>query len=162
MKANSGFTLVELLIVMAIAAILAFIAVPNFWQFIQNTRSTTQANELVTAMNLARSEASKRGALVEVCASTDQQNCDGNDWTDGWIVRVLDDPDAVLRVWDPLPDTTQTDQRNGGTDLVFSPRGEANEAWELDLWVEGCAGEHLRRIRVHLAGRPSVARLDCP
>ena len=157
MKNRAGFTLVELLIVMAIAAILAVIAVPSFWTFIQNQRATTQANNLVTAVNLARSEAARRGSDVQICASTDQQNCDSTDWTSGWIARDAD-ADEVLRVWGPLPATGNLNEGGTAGTIVFNGRGEADGSYAFTLWFDGCAGEQTRSIRINLAGRPSVTR----
>ena len=82
---DRGFTLVELMITLAVAAILLAIAVPSFRTFVQNTRLTTQADTLVYSLNLARNEAVKLDTPVAVCASSDGATCSGA-WVNGWIV----------------------------------------------------------------------------
>ncbi|MCH6550161.1 MAG: prepilin-type N-terminal cleavage/methylation domain-containing protein, partial [Proteobacteria bacterium] len=57
-----GFTLFELMITLAVAALILSLGVPGFRNFIQNNRATTHTNDLVTALNLGRSEATRRGA----------------------------------------------------------------------------------------------------
>lgn len=85
---QSGFTLVELMVVVAIAAILAALAVPSFRSFINSTRQSSAVMQLVSDLNLGRSEAIKRNAHVLVCA----RNSDGTDcaastnWQAGWLV----------------------------------------------------------------------------
>ena len=156
MTNRAGFTMIELLIVMAIAAILATVAVPSFWTLIQNQRATTQANNLVTAVNLARSEAARRGDQVEICASTDQADCNSSDWTNGWVVRDASSGE-VLRVWDPLP-TTGNINSNGDDEILFNSRGEADGNYSFTLWFNGCTGEQTRSIQINRAGRASVTR----
>ncbi len=85
---SHGFTLIELMFTLAVAAVILTLAIPSFRDIIQNTRLTTQINELASSLNLARSEAIKRGLTVTVCKSDDQDaspNC-GGDWQDGWLV----------------------------------------------------------------------------
>jgi type IV fimbrial biogenesis protein FimT len=91
---NSGFTLVELVLTVTVAAILTAIAVPSFQSAIANNRATTQANAIVTALRLARNEAVKRQKPVTVCARSTSETdpkCAGGDWKNGWMVFV--DPD---------------------------------------------------------------------
>ena len=94
----------ELLMAIAVLAILISLAVPSFSRFVQDNRLAGQANEMVSALQFARSEALKRVTWVELCASNDQSSCSGT-VGDGWIVRAnpasLDDPDEEnpLRVW---------------------------------------------------------------
>jgi len=163
MKKSQAFTLVELMIVLGVAAILATMAAPAFWNMIQNQRATTQANELVTAVNLARSEAVKRGERVELCASADPDagSCGGSDWTAGWVVRLDGDPNGVIRVWGALPATANLNETTGGEDrITYTSRGEVLGSRTFDLWFDGCTGDQQRNIRVNAAGRPSVTRLD--
>ena len=95
-KQYSGFTLIELLIALAIVAIVASQAVPNFRVMVQNNKLIAQKNEFITTLNLARSEAVKRGNRVTVCASSDKSSCDTTDWSKGWIVFSDVNADTVL------------------------------------------------------------------
>jgi type IV fimbrial biogenesis protein FimT len=71
---HSGFTLLELLTAMAVVAILAAIAVPNFRSAIASNRLTTTTNGYITALHQARSEAVRRNAAVQFCGSTSAAN----------------------------------------------------------------------------------------
>lgn len=95
---NRGFTLVELLVVMTISAILLAMAVPAFTSMIQNNRVSSAANSLQNSLDLARSEAIRRGNNVSLCRSANANNATpacsdsasggfaGNDWAAGWVV----------------------------------------------------------------------------
>lgn len=82
-----GYTLLELIIVLTIVGILFSIAIPAYQSFINKNLITTQINQLISAINLARSEAIRRHQIVTVCKSNDGKNCNG-EWTQGWIVFV--------------------------------------------------------------------------
>jgi type IV fimbrial biogenesis protein FimT len=69
-----GFTLVELLVTMAVAVILIMIAVPSFKSMILSNKLTTTANDVVGAINIARMEAIKRNASVQLCSNDAGQN----------------------------------------------------------------------------------------
>lgn len=163
MKRYHGFTLIELLIVLALVAILATIGGPAFWSFIQNTRTTAQANEFVTAANVARSEASKRGLDVELCASNNQTGCSGDSshWTENWIVRE-EDSGTVIRVWSDLPGGLELDEAGSEDSVVFNARGETAGAdtYDFELWFDGCTGDQTRDIDINAAGRAGVTRND--
>ena len=93
MDKEPGFTLVELLITIVVVSILLAAGVPAFQSFIKNSRVTSQTNDLISTIQLARSEALKRGTNMVVCASSDQTTCTGKDtWADGWIVFSDLDP----------------------------------------------------------------------
>jgi len=84
---SSGFTLLELLVTVSIAAILMSMAIPSFVGTIRSNRLTTYANEFVTALNIARSEAIKRGVQVTVR----RKGLNGQVWEEGWDVFVDSD-----------------------------------------------------------------------
>lgn len=80
-KSTSGFTLLELMITLSVAGILMAIAIPSFSDMMRNSRLTAYTNELVSALNIARSEAVKRGQHVVVRKT-------GTGWENGWQVFV--------------------------------------------------------------------------
>ena len=84
MKAIKGFTLIELLVTIAIAAIVVTMGIPSFSNAITNSRLTTKANELLTSLNLARSEAIKRGMQVTIR----RKGSTSKHWEAGWDVFV--------------------------------------------------------------------------
>lgn len=83
----NGYTLIELLVTIAIAAILAAVAVPSFQEIFRSNRLSSQTSDLVAALNLARSEALRRGYRVTICKSSDGSSCtEAGDWSQGWVV----------------------------------------------------------------------------
>jgi len=90
MKRLTGFTLIELIVLLAIVGIVTVLAIPGLQNYTRLNRTASQTNELVTAMQLARSEAVKRNVPVFVCASssaiTPAPQCDSVNWQDGWLV----------------------------------------------------------------------------
>ncbi len=100
-----GFTLIELMMTLAVAAILITVAIPGFSTIIRDNRLVAGTNQLVTALAVARSEAVKRGSSVSVCASNNGSSCTGTNWNQGWVVFAdsstagsVDGTDTVLRV----------------------------------------------------------------
>ncbi|WJW75089.1 GspH/FimT family pseudopilin [Thiohalobacter sp. IOR34] len=168
MNSRRGFTLIELMITIAIAAILLTVGVPSFRSIIQNNRITAQANELVTALNLGRSEAVKRGQTITVCASSTGSACTGG-WPDGWLVMTdangnaaLDGTDAVLRVWEGL--TGGTTVSASDTALQFDRLGAliGGNPVTINISIPDCTGTELRNITISNTGRVSVQRTTCP
>lgn len=87
--AQDGFSLLELMVVMAIAGILMAVAVPGFIATIRNSRLSSQTNEFIYALKFARTEALKRNIPVTVCRSSNQTSCTTAgtaNWENGWII----------------------------------------------------------------------------
>jgi type IV fimbrial biogenesis protein FimT len=84
-----GFTLVELMVAVSIAAILLAVGIPSFRSTIASNRLTSTTNDLVGTLSQARSEAIRRGARVTVCVSSDGETCaTTGTWEQGWISFV--------------------------------------------------------------------------
>ena len=84
---SQGMTLIELMVAITIVAVLAMIAIPSFRRFTAENRTVAATNDLVTALNVARSEALRRSGNTVVCTSANQASCSGStDWANGWIV----------------------------------------------------------------------------
>lgn len=82
-----GVTLIELMITLVVAIVILAIGIPAFQSIQANSRAAAQANALVTALNLARSEAVGRGVPVAVCAAASPTTCAATAaWQGGWLV----------------------------------------------------------------------------
>jgi type IV fimbrial biogenesis protein FimT len=141
--ASSGFTVIELVITVAIAAFFLTLAVPSLRTFIQNARVTTQTNDFIADLNFVRTEAVKRAANVTMCKSDDttvaEPSCStaGSDWAIGRIIFIdadlngdRDSAEELLRVREPLDGNntlTVNDTSAGGTDaqdrIVYTGAG---------------------------------------
>ena len=99
---NRGFTLLELLVTVAVAAVLLGIGVPSFIDTVRNNQMAASANDLLAAMHLARTEAVKRRTPVTVCSSANPLAapvCSAGSFN-GWVVFADTDGDITV---DPPP-----------------------------------------------------------
>ncbi len=166
MNRENGFTLVELMITLVIAAILLTVAVPSFNTTIKDNRLITDANQLVSSLALARSEAVKHGRTATVCVSSDQATCTGEtDWTLGWMAWVDVDGNGNLDAGeerdfvDAFPGNSVT-FTSADSAIVFTAQGAATATVTLDL-CDDRAGETGRRINISNTGRASTTNLGC-
>jgi type IV fimbrial biogenesis protein FimT len=129
-KRISGFTLIEVLTVITIAAILMALGVPSYQYVTNANRISGEVNGLLGDMQYARSEAIKEGQTVSVCSSTDLATCSNSSaWQNGWIVfadvngtGAVDSPsDTILRVQRAFP-LGDTFNASGGTKFVIFNR----------------------------------------
>ena len=159
MKKNSGYTLIEVLIVAALVSILMAVGVPAMGEFVKNDRLTTQINTLVGHLAYARSEAVLRLQSVIICASDDQATCSSNDWADGWIVFVDTDNDndftageEMLRVKQPL-EGGNTLINSTGASVEYDLRGFAPNSIGSFSLCDNRGATHMKSISISVTGR---------
>lgn len=175
MKKINGFTLVELMVTLAVAAILMTVAIPSFQNTIRMNRLSTQTSHIMTALNIARSEAIRRGVSVSVCSSLNSTACrsaaTAGNWSGGWIVFSdingdgdVDVDDGVLKVWNALSGAaTLTETNNSGTSgtISYSPRCMADTTIAMDLTFPHCGTNEKRTISVARTVHISSKKEDC-
>jgi type IV fimbrial biogenesis protein FimT len=151
----SGFTLIELMVTVAVLAILVTIALPNYRAFVLNSRMTAQANDFLAALNLARSEAIKRNAPVTMSAK-------GGDWADGWVIWATADGDGNPIPLRDHPALEGASSVVGDAAITFQSNGQAG-ATTFNLCNPDTATAPGRDIEVEVSGRASVVKPGtCP
>jgi len=138
----SGFTLIELVVTLAVAAVLALMVAPSFRGTIQNSRIVGLTNDLLSDISVARTEAIKRATNVGICMSTTGTKCDGATWQDGRIIFADTNNDGaytagevVIRVRERLSNNTLT-SATAPNPIIFGPRGIPMTAPGFtDMWA---------------------------
>jgi type IV fimbrial biogenesis protein FimT len=165
MKPHHGFTLIELIVTIGIAAILSAIAVPAMRSFLQNDRDAAQANSLVGSLGYARSEAVKRASPngVAVCPSANATVCDAGPWTEGWIVTYIDPVTPantiVLQAIPALSGTnTVTPVAGPATGITFNSSGTAPAAPFTLRICDQRGAAFARQVEVNATGRVAASQ----
>jgi type IV fimbrial biogenesis protein FimT len=134
---QGGFTITELLTVVAIVAILLAIGVPSYRYVTNSYRISAEVNGLLGDLQFARGEAIKEGQFVTVCVSRDGATCDAGSttWQEGWIVfqdpnndQTVDPGETVLRVQAAFGGTDAFIANNGVSSVTFNREGFATSA----------------------------------
>lgn len=169
-----GFSLLELLVTLALGGILLTLAVVGLRDFVANNRAATQTNEIVGALQLARNEAVTRAAPVTLCAASSPaatactSGAGSISWSNGWIVfvdpagvaGVIDAGDTVLRIYPALKSNTTL---TASTPFIrykedgFLSAGETT----LALRVPQCKLTNNRDIQITPQGRPRLSHVAC-
>ncbi len=177
MKSRSrGTTLMELMAALTVLGILVAIAVPSFRSVTANSRTAASTNDLVTALNLARSEALRRSSSVTVCASANLTTCSGSsNWATGWIAyedrngngTFETGSEPLLRVWDPVSNgitvTASGASNSINNRVTFNTMGMGTATIQFDLVPAGCVGATgAGRTNVLMTGAVRSTKVACP
>lgn len=185
MRRSLGFTLIEMLVVLAVVAILMKIAAPTFQRQIQASTMTSNVNSFLADVRFARSEAVRRGGNVVICRSDSPEDVNaicgngsgpgGNGWVSGWIIfhdkngngdrnynasAVLDD--TILRIQSPISAMDSILEAGGSssTKLVFTATGRLqnlNSATSILFGGINYSDDLKRRVCISLGGRARIA-----
>src|SRR5262245_27843811 len=88
MLRGAGFTIIELLIVVALVAALLSVGAPAMTTMVMNNRISTGSGDLMMDLTFARATAISRTQRVGMCASSDQLTCNGTSFSQGWIIYM--------------------------------------------------------------------------
>ena len=176
MKKSAGFTLIELMVVIAIASILMTLAVPSFKQMIQSNTISSNVNNFLADMRYARSESVRRGGGVVMCRSDNPEAANANcgtgsttGWESGWIIfhdltpipsgtRTSDEP--LLRVQAPITSINTIAETGAATVFKFTATGRLNLSSATHLQFGSnppFATDAQRIVCVNLGGRARIA-----
>ncbi|MDA1074954.1 MAG: GspH/FimT family pseudopilin [Proteobacteria bacterium] len=166
MNKDTGFTLVELMVGLAIAAILLFSA-PSFVNIVKNNQQATQVNSLLMALTNARDEAITMNSTVSVCQSDDRLECTDSGWADGWIVfsdtgvlGTVDATDRVLSIQTPLDDDTSVTSGTFPDFITYLADGTSSAAGSFAMCDDRGAA-HARSLCVAATGRLNTSANNC-
>ena len=167
----AGVTLIELMVVVAIVAVLAGAAVPSLAHLVDGMRRDAMSNEALAFLWLARSESIQRGVPTVVCPSSDGHQCDeAGNWAGGWMVFAdtnadgrRDPGETILRLREALPHGCVM---RGNTPVAryvaYLPSGRSTlvsgafQAGTLSLCRPGAGTMEVSRIVLSATGRPRL------
>lgn len=169
---DKGFTLVELMVTVAILVILLAIGAPQLQAFLAKRSVHTQAEILASALRLARSESIKRNAQVTICPANNPNGaaspCNAatsTDWSAGWLVFIdrnsdgdLDATDELLSLQQAFPSTGNITYNNAGS-ISFRNNGTTRQIGTFTVQPSPSNAALNLCLRVAITGR---AKLEQP
>jgi type IV fimbrial biogenesis protein FimT len=170
MRRLTGFTLIEFMTTLTIAAIFMAVIVPGYRAVSQNNRVVTIANKLTASLAYARMEAVRRSAKVSVCptANAGFTACGASSqWSQGWIVFVDANNDNTINASSDLVKVSEapgngTTITSASSMVSYDDTGFVqNGATSFVVTATGCTGTNARTINLSSSGRISVVYTTC-
>jgi type IV fimbrial biogenesis protein FimT len=173
--AAGGFTLLELMVTVSVAAILATVALPSFSALIRSNRSASEANTVLGVFMLARSEAIKRDRRVVACKTANGRACTtSGGWQQGALIfedsdgdGALDGGEPIIAAVQPLSTTSQiAGNANVTNKVTFNSLGRATTNGTITI-VPGASNEFRRAVVLTNTRNPRIcypdrSPSDCP
>ena len=161
--AESGLTLIELMVVIVLLAILVTVGVPSFQSLVVQNRAVALSNDLLYHLQLARSQALSQSLPVSVCpiVTGNSSVCSGTtDWGEGWILFIdengdgsVNGTDSILRV---MQESKQVTSFSGPEWVTYTSVGGASIS-SFSIVIEQVE----RWVCVELSGRAEVSETGC-
>jgi type IV fimbrial biogenesis protein FimT len=176
---QSGATLLELMIVLAVSAILLTVGIPSFASLLRTSHLTSATNVLISSLHLTRSEAIKRNARAVMCPSVTGNSCVDGGWNQGWVVfhdannnTELDTTESVILRQSAMPEGFRlTGNKHVSRYISYSPAGSAKlvsgafQAGTLTVCRASPEQTEARKIIISSTGRPRTVKVvlaSCP
>jgi type IV fimbrial biogenesis protein FimT len=159
-QSSSGFTMIELVTVIAIVGILMAIGVPSFRYVTTANRISSEVNGLLGDLQFARAEAIKEGHPVVVCVSTNFLSCNNtNTWQSGWIICSDTNNDGTCDAGDPIYRVQKPFAVSNSTDTFVASANTSALVFNREGFATGLAGTVV--IALHSAPTVVTAYTRC-
>jgi type IV fimbrial biogenesis protein FimT len=172
---TAGFSLVELIVTVSIAAVLTTVAAPSLGDFLKSRRVSTRALDLSVDLGYARTEAVKRRTEVNICRTSDLAAtplvCGGTqyDWSNGWLIFLDDNDDSTYSAADdqllragrpPLTGLAVTANTTGDASIIFRPDGTTDTGGSMVTFslCNDLGGDGAARVDVYPHGRTRIVK----
>jgi type IV fimbrial biogenesis protein FimT len=174
MRIQKGFTIIELMTAVALLAVMVVIGVPSFNSIINTNETAANSNAFLSALKVARTEATKRRQNIVVCASNNQSDCASNDWSDGWIIFEDTNDDGAVSAGPPaepiidtydLSDGFAVSRAGGGANsdrITFFATGLSSSTVAQTFTVCKADTASGRMLTVERSGLVTGTNVNCP
>lgn len=166
----------ELIITLTVIVLLVALALPNFQTLLNRNRLIGKTNDIVTAINLARSEAVSQGVAAGACPSLDGINCTAGAWNQGWIVWADTNGNAAFEVGEEVRVNNTATSGNAAevvtvaasgninAGVVFTPLGMTNNAANATFTLNHTNARQSRMITLSPFGQITTVCMGdaCP
>lgn len=169
LRARRGFTLVEVMIAVAIMAILLGIAIPNLQDATLSSKLSTIANNLTGSALLARSEAGKRNTNITLCVSTNGTSCTTGGWEQGWIVMCktanattcdsAGSGSIVILHQKAAPNGFKVTEASSANTVIFDSTGTNSTSATMKVCRSlPNVGQQERQVSINASGRAAISK----